>query len=373
MSDQTTAIPRFYAWGSPNPLVSAAAGAATTCEPNAGSVQSFTSVGEFKVYNGGCVTSVTLPTNEWGALLASNGSFGIQKYEQAFAQRFKDDFDFIIFVIDSNGTPNGFPYSGFYATANTRVPSRTRRYLGYMMLTYIRSPQGFLNPIKGGPVLHEFMHEWANNGLIPSSSDPAHWGFASTGGQLGGFAAGTLRQINATTWQARGPGNTCLPTDPAQPLVQCNTRNSFGTFVNGGNSVPYSDVELFVMGLLPAASTPNVDVALDGVWSDALNGTFTATRWASITPAQIASSAAGRIPQNAGGQRNFRVATIVLTPNAVLDGDTLNELNSTLSGFSLDDVPAYGRNGNVIGLHNFHTATKRIATMRAGNLSGSAR
>ena len=63
----------------------------------------------------------------------------------------------------------------------------------------------------------------------------------------------------------------------------------------------------------------------------------------------------------------------MLTPNAVLDQATLTELNVTLSGFAADDAPSYGKQGGVIVLQNFFTATGGLATMRTGELLSEAR
>ena len=367
-------ISQFFGWGTANPSIPATSGPATSCDTSAGSVQSYTAVGEFKVYRGDCVSSLTLNAAEWSAILTSNnGFFPTQRFEQLFSTRFRDSFDFIVFVLDSYGTPPGFAYAGVYKTAQTRYPVRKRRYLGNMVLTFIRSPQNFANPIQGGPILHEFMHEWANNGLIPSPSDASHWGFSSAGGQLGGFLDSTLSQINSNTWKAKGPSKTCLPN--ATPIEQttCLPPNYFGTFVNGGNSVAYSQLELFAMGLVASSSVPSIKVAIDGAWSDQANGVFTATKWQTVTADQMFAAAGGKIPPNSNGQRNFRIATVVLTPNNVLDVNTLTELNSTLSGFAKDGPPSYGTFGEVIYLHNFYTATKGNANVRAGGLSAEAR
>lgn len=243
-----------------------------------------------------------------------------------------------------------------------------------MVLPNITSPQGFLNPIKGGPVLHEFMHEWANLGLIPSVADSAHWGFSSAGGQLGGFQDGTLTLLNTNQWQAKGPGANCTPVAASAGPFPFNCSSTFypgtfGTFANRGNSVSYSLLELFAMGLIPNTSVPDIRVALGASWQDPSNGIFSATGWQTVSAASILAANPTRIPADASGQKHFKVATIVLTPKASLDAASLTELNETLTGFSADGVPPYGLSNGSVFVHNFYTATKGLATMRAGGLS----
>ena len=250
--------------------------------------------------------------------------------------------------------------------------------MGRMVLPSIINPQGFLNPIKGGPVLHEIAHEWGNRGLIPSAADFGHWGFSSAGGQLGGFQAGTLVQLGGNQWQAKGPATNCTPNNAPGGAFPFNCTpalfpSTFGTFANRGNSVVYSPLELFAMGLLPSSAVPDTQVALNASWVDPSQGIFSATGMQTISASTILAANPTRIPANASGQKHFKVATVVLTPKASLDAATLTELNETLPGFSADGVPSYGVSNGSIYVHNFYTATRGLATIRAGGLSLEAR
>ena len=59
----------------------------------------------------------------------------------------------------------------------------------------------------------------------------AHWGFSRANGQLGGFDIVNLEDLGDGQW----------------------TAGRFGTFANGGNSLPYSLIELYFAGLLADA------------------------------------------------------------------------------------------------------------------------
>ena len=61
-----------------------------------------------------------------------------------------------------------------------------------------------------------------------------HWGFTggSTKGQLGGFEQSTLVELEDSSYSVA----------------------PFGPFANGGNGVPYNELELYLMGMAPLSS-----------------------------------------------------------------------------------------------------------------------
>ena len=108
------------------------------------------------------------------------------------------------------------------------------------------------NGLSGGPSLHELLHRWANYLPEINGGDPTHWGFSSVGGQLGGFQYGTLEDLGGGNYQASGPGG----------------RATFGANANGGNSIPYSPLELYAMGLIgPESVTDPIQVAHDAAFT----------------------------------------------------------------------------------------------------------
>ena len=87
-----------------------------------------------------------------------------------------------------------------------------------------------------GPGLHEVMHAWANYIVDPGSRVGAHWGFSSANGQLGGFDINDLVDRGNDEY----------------------TAGRFGTFANGGNSVPYSPIELYLAGWIGPEDVPDL-------------------------------------------------------------------------------------------------------------------
>jgi Repeat of unknown function (DUF5648) len=378
---QTVAIryDRFLDWGSGNPQVPATAGAATTCGFMLGANETPVSstAGEFKLASSDCFVSLKLNASDWSSIINGNGfNIDTKGYSKRFASVFKDSFDFVMFVIDGTDIPPSFGYYGLYTSFDVRTPTRTRRQLGHMVLPYILTTSGGLNPIEGGPILHELMHEWGNKGAVVSPTDAGHWGFSSVGGQLGGWdGAAGVENLGGGKWRAKGPRATCLPSATAAQVTEfCSPKPSFGTFANGGNSVEYAPLELMLMGLISPSTVPDIKVAFDGTYTNYSLGEFTATDWRTYSAASIMTGLGAKAPNVLTAQKHFRVATVVLTNRDNLDSATVNRLNKSLEQFSLDGVnPSFNYNPAYISIHNFYTATKGLAKIRAGQLSQELR
>lgn len=383
---QTAAFPAerggFIDWASGNPSIPSAAGDATNCGPwlNSAAIPTSTPAGEFRVAQSGCFATLKLAQPEWNNIINGNGfDFDVTKYSRRFADVFKDSFDFVLIMLDAPEKPVNFEYYGMYRSMNARLPSRTRRLLGTLILPSVgnASLEYGSTPLETGPLLHELMHEWENRGAIPST-EVSHWGFSSVGGQLGGWnSLQPVVSLGGNVWKAKGPAQTCLPAaTPAQVIEFCAPRQSFGLVVNGGNSVGYSQVELMLMGLVPSSEVPSVLVALDGSLTTPSgstknyeNGEFYASEWRTVSAASIVIALGANAPNITNSQKHFRIATIVLTARDQLDVGTVNLLNRSIAGFSKDGVANFGNwDPSYINLHNFFTATKGLAKMRAGQL-----
>ena len=358
---------RFALWGAPNPQIPSSPPSATSCTvPVNESIQSYTSVAGFKVYSGGCVASLTLTATEWSGILNGNTDLLRKQLPRRFSLAFLDSFDFAIFILDSETTPAQFGgLAGQYFSLGTQQPTRSRRLMGSIFFPFYGS-----DPIAGGPSLHEFLHAWGNNNILPSTADPEHWGFSSVGGVQGGYYGGVpLVNLGGNNWQAKGPPSVCLATATATEIAQyCSPRPYFGLQTNGGNSNAYAPFELFIMGLLPSESTPNVTYAQDPVWVDQSKGIFSATKIVAVTPAEVLLQLGTLAPDPRTSQKHFRMATVFLTQKDVLPASVLTRFNSTLEDFAKEGTPNYGNFGSYIYNHNFFTATGGRATMQTGRL-----
>ena len=117
----------------------------------------------------------------------------------------------------------------------------------------------YKDAISYGPTLHEICHNWANktpkgifrtidaNQVIFPEIDAldGYLGFVSTNGQLGGFDLTSLQTLSDA---------------PNHYHAQRGAISSFGLNANGGNSLAYSPLELYMMGLAPKSEVPDVTV-----------------------------------------------------------------------------------------------------------------
>jgi len=196
----------------------------------------------------------------------------------------------------------------------------------------------YRSAILNGPSLHEFMHNWANADFVKTSVG-GHWGFSSANGQLGGFNAANLRQINGTTYTAKAPNGRC-----------------FGTFANRGNSVPFSNLELYLMGLLPESQVEPIQVARNAVFLNNGNCEFTADAIDTSTMAQQVASFGKRFPASDYSQKRFDVLFILIA-------------NSTPSASDLADfdrqIEIFTRQSSIEQefTYNFWSATNGLARM----------
>lgn len=166
------------------------------------------------------------------------------------------------------------------------------------------------SPEGNGPALHELFHYWGvfldarfGFGRGAGSEYGPHWGFASTYGQLGGFPRESL--------QCAGGGLLpCLDKMDATGRVQLEVHHSFGPFANGGDSLAYSPLELYLMGLLPANEVPST-LVLDGARIDGVEGSFIRVSASGMHEVPVAAIAAvhGVVP--AATQTTFRAAFVV--------------------------------------------------------------
>ncbi|HVU25758.1 MAG TPA: hypothetical protein VHE13_16630 [Opitutus sp.] len=263
-------------------------------------------------------------------------------------QQFRDSFDTIILVSDQDSLPAQAYYYGISTTVRNDV--------GGIGLSIYDSGASYgasgklaqvlhlatKSGLPGGPSLHELLHRWANYlDSVPDSS--AHWGFAGVGGQLGGWAPGTLVSLGNGRYSATNgrPGST-----------------GFGTYANGGNGLPYAPLELYVMGLVPITEVPAVDIAVGASFND--DDTFNATAITTVTPDQIVALDGARSPGYTTSPKQFRVLYAVVT-KAPLTNARFASYDADVERFSL-----VGDEGTT--LYNFWEATGGRATVDMGNL-----
>ena len=261
--------------------------------------------------------------------------------------RFADDFDFVIITFDPE-QPRVRPPGG----AHSRVSNNVRG-LGYSIIlphdqwggtVRLRSVVMLRHPdnLREGPSLHEIAHHWGAT-LIPGV-EWAHWGLTGVGGQLGGWAPGSLEAVGDGLYRGADPAGDPFRTD--------------GTV---GNRIPYAPLELYMMGFLPPDSVPPVEIAFGGRMVDTLTATFRADSIGVRTIDRIVKDFSPRRPAAAESQRHFRVLYVVLG---------ITPLDAQETAVLAHDIEQFTRTApdDRDGLVNFWEATGGRATIRFDGL-----
>jgi Secretion system C-terminal sorting domain/Viral BACON domain/Putative binding domain, N-terminal len=275
-------------------------------------------------------------------------------------QKFNDEFDFIFFVLNEDNVPSTIPYSGKCISASNHITGIGRSIMDNTsnygssgrLKSIIHLPQKTF--ILYGPALHELMHTWANFGIktsgfngTPISDYRSHWGFTggNTRGQLGGFT-----QISLQTGIDGNPNK--YKVDP------------FGQVANGGNGVPYSEMELYLMGMIPSSNVTPFDVFRDINSFDINTYQFEANTRVTYDETRILSELGTRSPSNITSQKDFRLLIVVLTdaPLSTSEWDLYDSHSELFSRNSSDGI-SY--------LYNFWEASGGRGTLETGNLNNA--
>ena len=242
---------------------------------------------------------------------------------------FADDFDSIILVMDNDedyveelgylyginyrvsNAVNGIGISGY---SNSAAWGSDGKLKSVMAFTY-------RGGIGGGPGLHEFAHNWAAFIVPENDSYDGHWGVSNAGGQLGGFKYGRVVEENCddTPGKTRYQGSMYEDKNEDGSFMY----PGFGEVANGGNGVPYSDIELYLMGMKSASELPDdfsldfyTDISVDDSCYDdygRFNGCFYATGVTSYTIDQLIALNGPRDPDAASSQKHFKVLTVFVS------------------------------------------------------------
>jgi hypothetical protein len=278
-------------------------------------------------------------------------------------RKFNDDFDFIFLIYNNAVRPSNLTYAGLQVGVSNAVTGTGAGIFdfsaSYGSAGKLKSIMALThkNDLLNGPSLHELMHNWGNFNINTECHDPygpgtgnfdfmPHWGISGCGGQLGGFDQSTL-QVNV--------GGV-----PNKYSAGIHGFSTFGQFANGGNSVPYSNYELYLMGMIPEDSLTSFDVFRDITESDYTNGTFTANTRITYDKTKLIADFGKRVPGFDAAQKQFRLLVLVLTPTALTD----NEWETFDTQVEQFTRPA----SDGTFLYNFWEATNGKGTLDAGNL-----
>ncbi|QCX00043.1 hypothetical protein FGM00_07985 [Aggregatimonas sangjinii] len=278
-----------------------------------------------------------LPEVEYNKFISGEGNLNM--ISTKVYQYLKDDFDFLIILSVEETHPGDLFYGRstsvqnliqglgaglFDLSANYGSSGKLKSMIYMPRAEYIRT----------GPFLHEIAHTWANKGFLPSTFG-GHWGYAGTAGQLGGFDE--VVDNGDGTYQGK-----------------LNGENGFGKFANGGNSIVYGNLELYLMGLIPSTELQPVMVAVNPVDINS-SGLFSADLIETHSPGMMISAKGVRNPSFDLSQKAFTALAIVISKEPIASAKT-EAINTDLENFSRHASPDWN------GSQNFWTATQGKAT-----------
>ena len=342
-----------------------------------------------KVDPSSILLEVKVSAGQWTTLVSAFYLSELQKISKLVYNKFNDDFDVIFFVLNTPFDNNIINSLGFYGM-NIDVSNDVQG-IGKNISKNDPAIWGLNNKLKSviffpyydailtGPALHELCHNWA--AFICPTYTPdnlpyyAHWGMSNAGGQLGGFKYVRVVEENSggipgkTLYQASFKSNSIKPDGSF-------VYGGFGIQANGGNSLPYSDIELYLMGMKSEQELRNTGFHLDiysgndfnnsGVYSLG-SGYFYSSTKTSYTIDDIITMNGVRVPDVSTSQKQFKVLTVAITPEMATENfsETIIQNISWLAG-SMDDA-------TFKDLYNFRQATSNIGSLIVSDVKTSCK
>lgn len=327
----------------------------------------------------GTLLEVTVSAEHWSELIFEIDFIPrLKEISKLVYSKLNDDFDFVIYVLNTPIDEEIKNQLGFYGL-NSRVSNSVEGLgMGKHDFTSEWGSQGklrsslyfpYYDAISAGPSLHEFLHTWM--AFICPTYDLgtefylAHWGMSNANGQAGGFQ--NVRIVEENCNGVEGKTLYQANRDPDGSFEN----GGFGVNANDGNSTPYSDIELYLMGLKSAEELRDANFYLD-IYSgndyqaeSFANGYFYSTGKKTYTIDDIIARNGERIPDASLSQKQFKVLAVVLTPETAISNYT-NEIMRDIVWLAGEMNDA-----TYPGLYNFRQATDNRGSLIVNNLISS--
>ena len=319
------------------------------------------------------VMSIKMPTSEYNKWVNDQTTFSsssqdVKNVTNYIYNEFKDDFDFIFFVLKEGTKPSNYSYFG-----STAIIKNDIKGIGFNNDVTVDNTADFgsagrlkaaiylpaLNYIQSGPALHQMAAYYLNwgitveivNGINPLStiSTRGFWGWTggNVKGQRGGFQQSTLVENQDGSF----------------------TVDSFGETANNGNSTMYTQLELYLMGMGPVTDIDQFDIFTDLTEVNYDQGTqkftFKANTRRTFTSANIQNEYNGaRVPDHNAAQHDFNALVVVLTDTDLTQAEW-DTVDATADWFSHQGADSSG-------LFNFHEATNGVGSITFTGVQSSA-
>ena len=254
--------------------------------------------------------------------VGGTGEYTLEVPTRLFYSHYADDYDFVFFITDHDldttidglhqpvnlppllGTGQERPYSSGLGPAHMRAA------IGIKVANFDTFPA----------FAHEIMHNWAQHlsdefgfGKDRDTDFGGHWGMISANGQLGGFDAASL----ACETPAGAIPPACTPGSDGRVhyVVDAFLPNSIFA-----RSKLYSPLELYMMGLLPAAEVPGPILRFEDADFDFMNPTLLRRERITIdasglteVPLSAIIARHGEVTVLPMDKRHFRSAMVLVT------------------------------------------------------------
>ena len=308
-------------------------------------------IGELRIFKD---TLVTMPVEEH----LTRESLELEAYSERFYSHFEDAFDFLMLIsnVEDISDNKVTSYAGVaYPVSNdiSGIGLDNFYHNSFGSAGKLKRLLHFpgLYGIEQGPGLHEVMHAWANYVVTTSiGGRNSHWRFSSVNGQLGGFDPADLTHLGDNRYSA----------------------GWFGLIANGGNGLPYSDLELYLAGFIPAREVAEIQYFEDGEWSTGADGhiavddngnrIFTGTLQ-TVKIENLIERHGERVPSWTESQKEFRTATVLVYNRD--DPPTYEQMQAVS-----EQVEFFSNSGpDSSHLYNFHEATQGKGSMLMDGLS----
>jgi len=261
----------------------------------------------------------------------------VEQFITQFAQQFPNDADFVLLTLDAHREQLRFNAVGGFNIAIKVPEAGLGPFVSVSSFSTLPNLRSYIylarkDSLVLGPSLHELAHGWGVRLLAPDvlaqqiTDSESHWGFSSAGGQMGGWLPGTLVNL--------GNGRFEL---------------SSGEVASGGrsfNNVPYSPIELYLMGLADPSEVDPIQVAINPAPLSLFQ--FTADEIVELTIDDIVAANGRRVPSAEDSQRSFKLTLIVLTDH---------ELNSAEWKFYQDSMDFFSAEADA-DLNDFFNASE---------------
>ena len=322
--------------------------------------------------NGNVVNLVLNSSQDYDTVWRGDGSANqkeaLRRLTRSVYTQIQDSFEFVFFVFNEE-TSAPYPAPNGYHTPVQNAISGLG--MGEFDFSADYGSKGNLesvivlgasNDIIHGPSLHELGHRWGNYlkgsmdaenqigwvACMHPDSIPYHWGLRNVGGQLGGW----FEQDEAL---GDNDTSTYLINDKREGLV------GFNGIGPGNNFVGYSDLELYLMGLMDHSEVGDVKTPSAPPVELEVNPLFEIDSFVSISMDTIVQENGVRLPDVNHSQKVFNTLFVVVS-QAPLTQNEWHNYELQVQNFTQQGEDDYQR------LNNFWEATKGKAMLVVPNV-----